>query len=325
MGLVKGLEQAIVAHDGGDHGAGGESAVLVEIDAADVHDQVAVHHVAALVHGNAAVGVAVVGKAHVEALLDHVATQAVDVGGAAVHVDVEAVGRVVDHANVGAKGIKDGLGHGGRGTVGAVQANLHALQREVRARDEVRDVAVAALHVVNGAADGVAGGQGHLHLAVNVVLDLLEDVLVHLVALAVDELDAVVGVGVVARGDDDAAVEIAVDGLVRHAGRGDDVQQVGVGAGGHQAGNERGLKHVAGATGVLAHHDAGLLLLARTVVPAHKAADLEGVLDVEPLVGAATEAIGAKVLHVSPLSRGIRIQFQPYILPHGTPRGMTVL
>ena len=104
----------------------------------------------------------------------------------------------------------------------------------------MRDVAVAALHVVNGTANGVTGGERNLELAVDVVLDLLEHVLVHLVALAVHELDAVVREGVVACGNHDAAVKAAIDDLIRNARRGDDVQHVGVGATGNQACDQRG-------------------------------------------------------------------------------------
>ena len=251
----------------------------------------------ALVDRKAAVGVAVVGEAHVEAVADDEVLQALDVGRAAVDVDVEAVGRVVDDVRLGAHGVEDRLGDRGGRAVGAVETDLDALHREAAGGDQVRDVAVAALHVVDRAADGVLRGQRHLELAVDVVLDLLEDVLVHLVALGVDELDAVVGVGVVRRGDHDAAVEGALGGLVGEAGRGDDVQHVGVGAGGDEAGDERALEHVARATRVLAKDDAGLLALAGAVVPADEPADLIGVVHAEALVGPAAESISAEVLH----------------------------
>ena len=178
----------------------------------------------------------------------------------------------------------------------------------------MRDVAVAALHVVDRAADGVAGRQRHVDLTVDEGLDELEDILVHLVAVAVDELDAVVGVGVVGGADHDAAVKAAVNRLVGDAGGGDDVQQVGVGTGGHEAGNEGALEHVARAARVLAHHDAGLALLARAVVPAHVAADQIRVVDGQPLVRRAAEAIGAKVLHWSPSKWSVRED--PLIVAH---------
>ena len=101
-------------------------------------------------------------------------------------------------------------------------------------------------------------------------------------------------------GDHDATVEAAVHCLVRDAGRGDHVQHVGVRTTGNQPAHQGRLKHVAGAACVLADDDAGLALLARTVVPPHEAADLEGMLDVEPLVGPPSKAVGAEVLHPSP-------------------------
>ena len=282
--------------------------MLVEIDTADVEDLVAVDQAAALVHRKATVGVAVVGEPHVEALLDHMAAQAVDVRGAAVDVDVEAVGRVVDHAHVGAERVEHGLGNRARRAVRAVETHLDALEREVGARDEERDVAVAALHVVDRAADLVARGERHLAGAVDVALDQLEHVVLHLVAVGVHELDAVVGIGVVARADHDAAVKAAVHGLVGHAGRGDHVQQVGVGTTRHQAAHQRRFEHVARAARVFAHDHAGLLARACTVIPPHIAPDLERMLDGEVAVGLAAESVGAEVLHSEILSgaRGAR-------------------
>ncbi len=235
---------------------------------------------AALVNGQAAVGVAVVSKAHVKAILHNKALQLVDVGRAAVDVDVKAVGRVVDHVGLGAQGVKDRACDRRSRAVCAVQANLEALQRKAAARDKACDVAVAALHVVNGAANVVLGGQRNLATSVDVLLDELKDVLVHLEALAVDQLNAVIGVGVVRGGDHNAAVKRAVDNLVGNAGRWNNVQHVGVAARSHQTRDKSALEHVARAAGVLTNDDAGLLALTSAVVPAHKTADLVGVLDV---------------------------------------------
>lgn len=66
--------------------------MLVQIHAAHVQDLVAVYHATALIHGQAAVGIAVIGKTHVQALLHHVALQALHMRGAAVDVDVKPSG-----------------------------------------------------------------------------------------------------------------------------------------------------------------------------------------------------------------------------------------
>ena len=218
-------------------------------------------------------------------------------GGTTVDVDVEAVGGIVDHVGLGAHSVEHRTGDRRRRAVGTVQADLDALHREAAGGDEVGDVAVTPLHVVDGAADGVTCCERNLQLAVDVVLDLLEDVLVHLVALGVYELDPVVGIGVVRGRDHDAAIEASVGRLEGKARGGDDVKRVGVRSRGHETRDQRALEHVAGATRVLAQDDAGLAAPARAVVPTHIAPYLEGVVNVEPLVGTAAKAIGSKVLH----------------------------
>ena len=89
--LVQRLVQPEVGHDGGDDGVADQLAALLHIAAVDVEDGVAVHDVPLLVHAEAAVGVAVVGEAHVEALLHDKFLQALDVGGPGVQVDVQAL------------------------------------------------------------------------------------------------------------------------------------------------------------------------------------------------------------------------------------------
>ena len=161
---------------------------------------VAGNNIALLVHAQAAVGVAVVGKAHIQTLLDDELLQAFDVGGAGVFVDVQAVGLGVDDVGGGAQRVKHRLGDVPAGTVGAVQADLHAPEAVHAERDQVADIPVAAGDIVHRAADLVLAGKGqlrpflaeHLQLAVQVGFDEGDGLLVHLLALAVDQLDAVV-------------------------------------------------------------------------------------------------------------------------------------
>ena len=271
--------------------------MLVQVHTAHVQDLVAVDHTAVLIHCQAAVGIAVVGKAHVQALLHHVALQALHMRGATVHIDVKSVGRGVDHAHVGTQRVEHRLGHRGRRAVGAIQADLDALQRKVRARDERGNVAVATLHVIDRSANVVARGQRHPALAIDVILDELQHVLVHLKAVAVDELNAVIAKRVVARADHDAAIEAALHGLMRHTRRGDHVQHICVRTARDQATHQRRLEHIARATRVLAHDHACLALAVGTVIPTHKTADLVRMLHGQPNIGLAAKAVGAKVLH----------------------------
>ena len=311
-GKLQRLDQAKVAGDRRHHGTARKATVLVQIHAAHVQDLVAVDHTAALIHGQAAVGIAVVGKAHVQALLHHVALQALHMRGAAVHIDVKAIGRGVDHAHVSTQRVEHRLGHRGCRAVGAVETDLDALQRKVRACDERGNVAVAALHVVHRGANVVARSQRHLALAINIVLDELQHVLVHLKAVAVDELNAVIAKRVVARTDHDAAIEAALHGLMRYTRRGDHVQHIGVRTARDQATHQRRLEHITRATRVLTHDDARLALAVGAVIPAHKTANLISVLYRQPNVSLTAKAVGAKVLHALSLqNRGEQIACPP--------------
>ena len=225
------------------------------------------------------------------------ALQALHMRRAAVDVNVKAVGCGVNHAHIGAERIEHRLGDRGRRAVGAVNANLDALQRKVRACNERGNVAVATLHVVNRGANVVARGQRHLALAIDVVLDELQHVLVHLKAVAVDELNAVIAKRVVARTDHDAAIEAALHGLVRHARRRNHMQHIGVCAARNQTAHQRRLEHIARATRVLTHDHARLGPAPGAVIPTHKAADLVRMLYGQPNVGLAAKSVGAKVLH----------------------------
>ena len=127
-GKLQRVDKAKVTGNRRHDGTAREAPVLVQIHAAHVQDLVAVDHAPALVHGQAAVGIAVVGKAHVQALLHHMALQTLHMRGAAVDVDVKAIGRGIDHAHVGTERVKHRLGHRGSRAVGAVDTDFDALQ-----------------------------------------------------------------------------------------------------------------------------------------------------------------------------------------------------
>ena len=78
------------------------------------------------------------------------------------------------------------------------------------------------------------------------------------------------------------------------------MEQVGVRTGGHKAGGQRVLEHVAAAAGVLADDHAGGVAVAGAAltfaaVPAQKTAHLIGVIRREGDVGFAAEAIGSEI------------------------------
>ena len=261
--------------------------------AVNVEDTVAVHHVALLVHGQAAVSVAVKGKADIHLIVDHILLQALDVGGAAVCVDVHAVGGVIDHVGLSTQGLEDALGDHPGAAVGTVQGHTHILIGVGGQGDQVADVAITAGGIIDDLTDVLAGGVGQIMLAVQVLLDLVDDLLLHLLAMAIDELQAIILERVVAGGDHNAAVKLIHLSDVGHAGGGGHVHQVNVAAGSGDTGRQSALEHIAGTAGILADDDLGLVVTA--IVPAQETAHLEGVVHGQIHIGFAAEAVSTKI------------------------------
>ena len=97
---VQRLVEAEVRHDRGDDLVVQELAAFLHIEAVDVQNVVAGDDVALFIHAQAAVRVAVIGKADVQALLHDELLQMLDVRRAAVGVDVVAVRVVVHHVDL---------------------------------------------------------------------------------------------------------------------------------------------------------------------------------------------------------------------------------
>ena len=295
--LVQCLVQTEVAHNGSDQRIAGKLATLLEVLGADIHDLIAVQHLAPLVYGKAAVRVAVKGEAHVQMMLPDVELQALNVGGAAVRVDVHAVRLIVDDIGLGPQRVKHRPADHPGAAVGAVQTNLVLFKGPGGQAGEVADIAVAAGVEIDGLAYLSLGGPGEVSgITVDECFQLCLKGIVHLLAHAVHQLDAVVIKRIVAGGDHHAAVEILRTGDVTDAGSGGNVEQICVRAGGGDTRRQSVFKHIGGTPGVLADHDAGgVLRVLPAVIPAQKTAHLEGVLRRQINAGLAPETVCTKI------------------------------
>ena len=122
-----------------------------------------------------------------------------------------------------------------------------------------------------------------MELSVNVVLYQQQDFLGHLLAVAVNQLNAVIIVGIVAGGDHNATVEVIYTSDVRHRrGRGD-MEQIGIRTRSSQPSDKAVLKHIGAAASVFANDNASRvgITIAFTqcvIIPAQEAANLIGVI-----------------------------------------------
>ena len=192
---------------------------------------VAGNNIALLVHAQAAVSVTIESKADIQTVLYHELLQTLNMSRASVVVDVQSVRLVVDDIGIRTQSIKNRLSDIPACTVGAVQTNLHALEGVDAQRDQITHITVAACHIVHSASDVLAVSKGqlrpilikHMKLAVDVVLHQQQSLLGHFFAVAVDQLDAVIVVRVVAGRDHDAAIKVIHAGDVGHRRGGGDV------------------------------------------------------------------------------------------------------
>ena len=232
-----------------------ELAALLEVQGQDRHDLVAVDDLARRVDGEAAVGVAVEGHADVGAVLAHRGLQRLEVGGADAVVDQPAVGAVADHVH-GRAGAAQRLRAGDRGgAVGAVGDDGEALEGAVQGPDEVGHVLLDRALVAGDGAD--VGALRALPLLPEAGLDRVLDLVGQLRAAAGEELDPVVGGGVVGGGDHHA--EVRARGLheIGEARRGQHLGVEHVHARGGEAGADRGGEEVPRGTRVAGDDRAG--------------------------------------------------------------------
>ena len=290
--------------------------MLLHVAAIDIQNVVTGDDIALLVHAQAAVSVTIESKADIQTVFHHELLQALDMGRTSIIVDVQPVRLVVDNVGVSTQSVKHTLSDIPACTVGAVQTDLHALEGVDAQADQVAHVAVTTCHIVHGAADVLPVCKGQLRpvlvkymeFAVDVVLHQQQGLLGHLLTVAIDQLDTVIIVRVVAGRDHDAAIKVVHAGNISYRRRSSDVQQVSVCSGGGQSCDQTVLEHIGAAAGVFADYNACRLVVAialaeHIVIPAQKATNLVGMVGSQINTSFTTEAIGPKILSHSCLPR----------------------
>ena len=258
------LVEPQVAHHRGHQGVAVELPTALHVQGADGQDLVAVDGPPLLVHQQAAVRVAVKGHADVVAPLHHGGGQVLQVGGAAAAVDVHPVRVPVDEVRPGLEAAEQLRRGGAGGAVGAVHQDFQPRQVRLDGGGHKVDVVPLQLaHPVVAAADLPPGAVLHGGAGEDLLLDPGLHAVRQLVALAAEHLDAVVLIGVVAGGDDDAGVGPLLPGEIGHRRGGDGAHRLHVAPQVADARHQGGLQHVGGDAGVLAddHGGAGALVL----------------------------------------------------------------
>ena len=122
-----------------------------------------------------------------------------------------------------------------------------------------------------------------MELSVDIILHQQQGLLWHLLAVAVDQLDAVIIVGIVAGRDHDATVKVIHTSNVSHRRRGRNVQQISICTRSSQPSDQTVLKHVRAAASVFANDNASrvgitIALTESVIIPAQKATHFIGMV-----------------------------------------------
>ena len=228
---------------------------------------------------------------------------------ASVVVDVQTIRLVVDDVGICSQSIKHRLGNVPAGAVGTVQTDLDPLKGVDTEADQIAHVAVATGNVVHRAANMLTASKGQLRpvlveqmeLSVDVVIYQQQGLLGHLLTVAVDQLDTVIIVRVVAGGDHDTTIKVIHASNVSHGRRSSNVQQVGICAGSGQTRNQTVLEHIGSATSVLTNDYTGrvgvsITLTEHIVIPSQETTYFICVVGRQGHASIATEAIVSKIL-----------------------------
>ena len=213
-------------------------------------------------------------------------------GGAALDVDVGTAVVGVDGMDRGAQALERSRRRLAGSAVAAVNGNNQAVEPQAVERiDGVVDVCLASiLHLDDVAHTGASRQRVGSHglLGHDPSADLLLDGVGKLHALAAKELDAVELRRIMRSGDDDAAVELVLNGEQRHGRRRDNAAAVRSAALGHNAGGQSTLEHGARKARVAADADI------RTKELGRRAAQAKREVAREVGIGDATDAVGTE-------------------------------
>ena len=126
--LIARFVKTKIGHNGRYDRISCKASLLHEIFSADIHNAVAVHNIAVLIHCDTSVRISVIGESHIQLLLFHKLLEHFNVSGTAVRVDVRSVRFVVDDISFCSKCIEYALRDRKRASVCTVKTDPHILE-----------------------------------------------------------------------------------------------------------------------------------------------------------------------------------------------------
>ena len=218
-------------------------------------DVIAVDRIARGIDEEHAVGIAVERNAEIGTVLLDRGGDIAEMGGPAIDIDVAPVRLGRHQHGLGAEELEEAWRDGGCRAMGAVNDDPHACERDAGDRGNPLGIGLS------GARGAVCGAHALTRRQVRVHLEERFDRLLlrveQFVAVGAEQLDAVIGIGIVARADHDPRSSTALQDRPGDGGRRQDAETDGVAAGRGDARRQRVLEHRARAACIAPDQDHG--------------------------------------------------------------------
>ena len=299
--------KAKVGHDGGNDPAPTQLSARGKLAANQGHDLVTIDGLALFIDHDQPVGITIQGNADVRAAGDNAFLYEIEVGRAALVVDVGAVGRNANRNNLCTQFPDCRRGDLVSGTIGAIDHDLQAIKPDIIGKRGFHRVDVTAAGIIDpaGPSDLRRGRQRQVLFQHGLDRGLVG--IGKLEAVRAEQLDAVILIGVVAGRNHHADVGAQLAGKQGDGRGGHGTQQDHVHADAGEPGDQSVFEHIAREAGILADHDP-------VFVAATQEARARGLADFHrdcgghhPGVGAAADPVGTEIVasHHLPCSSAV--------------------
>ena len=237
------------------------------------------------------------GQPEVGALLDHLGLQDLGMGRSAGGVDVDAVGAVVDGDDVGTLGAKSCRAGHGRGAVGTVQDDPEPLEGVLLTQGTHQMVDVGVHRARGGMDTSHLGTDRTLPRLTHPLLDGVLKIVDELDPATLEELDAIVGHGVVRGREHDAEIRSQLTHQISGRWSGDDSHPHHIDPGRCQASTHRSFEELTRGSWIAGHQRGRLAVsecscFAQDVGRCNR--EVEGQFSGEVLVGHTAYSISSK-------------------------------
>ena len=323
--FVERLKETYVRHNRSHYRIIIQLVALLEVCRRDVENLIAVHHVSEFINAQTAVGIAVVCETNIQSLFHNELLQSLNMRTARIAIDIRAIRFGIHHISLCSERIKHRSRNVPSASVGTVQTYLHPLKGMNAEGYQITDITIATLDIIYRTANRILRSvRRNSRLAVQEILNARDGCIIHLLAIAVDEFNAVIVIRIVARRNHDTTIKTVTLSDVGHGRSCRYVQEVSVGARRGNPCGKRVFQHVRRATCVLTNYDAPTAI-GSTEVPTEEASYFKSMFRGEIHICLAAKAVCSEIFTHKFLFLEYKVQSTEYSChPEHKPHGVVL-